>query len=167
MKSLTALAVSSFALVSLFSVSANAASGAGTASVIIKTPISIAETTAMNVGTVIPTNAAASATVVLDFANAASSSNATITGATSGVFTVSGAGTSSFALSTLGTVTLTDQDGNSGADMIMTLSSSPAAGSLALVSGSLPITIGGSLAVGANQVSSGYQGTYNVTVDYN
>ncbi|NQV99179.1 MAG: DUF4402 domain-containing protein [Rhodospirillales bacterium] len=163
MNKLNVLAVSVFAAATLISASAMAASVNSTATVTIKTPIAVAETTALSFGTVIPTVAANSATVVLDFSDSATSANATITGATSGDFNVTGAGSSAFTLSGLGTVQMT----GTGTDMPLVLSSSPAAGSLALSSGALPIVVGGSLTVGANQLSGAYTASYAVTVNYN
>lgn len=164
MKKLTLLAVPAFAAAMAMSASSYAASSGSTATVTIKTPISVAEDTPLAFGTVIPTVATNSASVVLDFADGTSgSTNATVTGATSGDFTVSGADSSSFVLSGLGTVQMT----GTGTDMPLTLTSSPAAGTLALSSGTLAIAVGGTLTVGANQASGAYTASYDVTVNYN
>jgi len=164
MKKLSILAVPAFAAVMAISASSFAATESTTASVTIKTPIAVTETTPMTFGTVIPTNAAATADVVLDFADGATSTNATITGASSGDFNVTGAGTSSFSLSGLGTVVMSN--GTPADDMQLVLTSSVALGTQALSGGALPIAVGGTLTVGANQPSGAYTANYAVTVNY-
>lgn len=165
MKKLTLLAVPAVAGALLMSGSAIAASENTTATVTIKTPISVTQTTPLTFGLIIPTIAGNTADVLLDHSNSASSGNATITGATSGAFNVAGAGTSSFILSGLGTVTMSN--GTPADDMSLVLTSLPVAGTLALVGNNLAIAVGGTLSVGANQTSDDYTANYSVTVNYN
>ena len=163
MKKFSLIAVPAFAVAALLSLSVNAASVTSTATVTIKAPITITETTAMSFGTVIPNAVGTAATVVLGTTNNASSGDATITGAASGEYAVTGAGTAAYTLSGLTSTTMT----GTGAAMALTFTSSPAIGASALVSGAATILVGGSLAVGANQLSGDYTGSYDVTVNYN
>lgn len=162
MKKCNVFAAPVFAAAMVMSASAIAATANSTATVTIKTPIAITETTALSFGTVIPTAAATPATVVLDHSDSATSADATITGATTGDFTVTGADNSAFTISGLGTVSMT----GAGTPMSLTLTSNPAAGSTNLSSGSATINVGGSLSVGANQQSGAYSASYAVTVNY-
>jgi len=165
MKALKLLAVPAFAIASLASASSYAATASGTATVTIQAPIAIAQTTPMAVGTVIHDDQGLAGTATLDAATGAiGGTNTTTTGATRGVFTVTGASDVSFTLSALGTATFTN--GTPAEDMLMTLTSDPAAGALTLTGGSVGINVGGSLPLAANQPTGAYTGTYSVVVNY-
>ena len=137
-----------------------------TAKVKILQPITVAETNALNFGTVI---AGANGTVTLP-ATAAGVAACTgptcVTGtSSSGQFTVSGTKNEDFTVTMPATVTMTGP----GTPLLVTLSNSlPATGKPKLsTAGTYSLNVGGSFPLTTAQVGGDYSGTYNVSVSYN
>ena len=137
-----------------------------TAKVKILQPITVAETNALNFGTVI---AGANGTVTLP---ATAAGVAACTGPTcvagtssSGRFTVTGTKNEDFTVSMPATVSLAGP----GTPLLVTLSSSlPVTGRPKLdVTGSYLLNVGGSFPLTTAQVGGDYSGTYTVSVSYN
>ncbi len=148
----------------LISAGAQAAQGTGTASVIIKKPVSVAAGTLLNFGTLSPGGSAG--TAVLPSSGAAISFTGgvvALAGATSlGTAAVTGEPLANITVSLPGSpIALT---GGTGADLQLTLDeTSPAALD---GTGDATVTVGGSLAIPANHGGGTYSGTYTVDVVY-
>lgn len=158
------------AMVAAFAVPAAAAPGdsdtdTGTATAQIVSPIQILHDVGatLNFGTIVPGTAAG--TVTVDAATGAATGDAeatVVSGATSSAdgFTVTGDDGRGFDITTTGG-SLTGP----GTPMSFTTSASAATGTL--TGGTASFTVGGALAVGANQVGGTYNGTYTAAVAYN
>lgn len=157
---------------------AQAATATGNASATLLTPMSVAQTTAMQFGDLVD-NAGTGGTVILSTAGTASVTGSvvtTTTGATpaAAVFSVTGDANKAYNFSVPTTITLT-----SGANT-MTVGSllasvdgaadqsvnatTPATGNTG--TGTSTVVIGGTLTVAASQAAGSYAGTYTVSVDY-
>ncbi|MGD8571885.1 MAG: DUF4402 domain-containing protein [Gammaproteobacteria bacterium] len=149
-----------------FSSQAIAGSTTGNAQAVIVNPITIAESQAMNFGSIGP--AAAASTVVLSTAGAVSSAAADLvpgTGAAAGVFSVSGEAGYTYAITLPVSATLT-----SGANTMTVDTWTTATGSGTATldgTGADTVNVGATLNVGAGQAAGTYTGTYTITVDYN
>ena len=132
----------------------------GNASAQIAIPVTIAETTALDHGTV--TASGALGTVVISTAGARSVTGgvAELGGSpTQGVFAVTGEANNAFTTTMDPTSSLTGP----GTAMVATLSNDAPAN---LTTGSATINVGSDLAVAASQVAGAYSGTFSITVNY-
>ena len=130
------------------------------ASAQIAIPVSIVETTPLDHGTV--TASGSLGTVVVSVAGARSVTGgvAELGGSpTQGVFTITGEANSAFTTTMDPTSSLTGP----GTAMVATLSNDAPAN---LTAGSATINVASDLAVGANQTSGAYSGTFSITVNY-
>jgi hypothetical protein len=142
-----------------------AATVTGSASANVLTPISIAAgTNAMNFGDVAG-DATNATTVVLTTGGATSSPDGASTAGTptAGDFTVTGSGTLSYNI-TLPTSTVLSSAGNP--DMTVDTFTDSLGGSGTLASGTQDFTVGATLTINANQPAATYNGTYDITVEY-
>lgn len=142
-----------------------AASATGNSNATIVAPIAIAPTaTELNFGDISP-NTATPGTVTVDTASARTGSGVgLVAGGTvsAGVFNVTGCANCAFNVTapTPGAL-LTGPGLDMTITAFTTINSSPLDGA-----GAGTVTVGGTLAVGANQTAGAYAGTYAVTVDY-
>ena len=148
---------------------ANAASTSGTASAVVEAPLTVAQDAEMNFGTV--TGGATPGTVVLDTAGAR-----TVTGGaqvialnpgSAGIFTITGEAGRTYVVTFSASATLSDGSNT------MTVDSFTHNSSGTLVGNSESFQVGGTLNVGANQISGSYSTTnaggspFTITVNYN
>ncbi len=132
----------------------------GNASAQIAIPVTIAETTPLDHGTV--TASGSTGTVVISTAGARSVTGgvAELGGSpTQGVFTVTGEANNAFTTTMDPTSSLTGP----GTAMVATLSNDAPAN---LTAGSATINVASDLAVAASQVAGAYAGTFSITVNY-
>ncbi len=130
------------------------------ASATIAIPISVAETTALNHGTVTASGSLGTVTISTAGVRGVTGGVAALGGTISqGVFTVTGEGNNAFSITRDATSSLSGP----GPAMIATLSDD---GPTNLSSGTQTINVGSSLAVAASQVAGAYSGTYSITVSY-
>ena len=129
----------------------------------ILTAISLAKNSDLVFGNVAPTGSAG--TVVLSAAGSRTPTNVTLASGTfnAASFTATGTGSQTFTITPDSSASLSD-----GASHTLTVDSfTTSAGAGTLSSGNQTFTLGGTLHVGASQVSGAYTGTFNVTVAYN
>ena len=132
----------------------------GNASVQIAIPVTVAETTALNHGTVTASGTVGTVTISNAGVRGVTGGVAALGGSPSqGIFTVTGEGTSAFTT----TVSATSSLSGPGTAMIATLTPTAPAN---LTAGSATVNVASSLAVAANQTAGAYAGTYTVTVNY-
>ena len=144
---------------------ANAATASATATAEILEQVQIVNTAALNFGTIVPDSAAADTVSVA--ANAAGTRNCgslTCAGAASvsaAAFDVTGANGLNVDI-TLGTLaSLSDGGSNT---MPISLSASNTV--LAMTGSAVPLYVGGSITVAANQAAGVYSGNFDVTAEY-
>lgn len=148
--------------IALFSsVPAYAITVTGNASAIIKRNITATETQTMDFGTI--SSGATAATVTLSPAGARSSTLSYYGTSRPGVFNITGEASTPLTIS-FGNGTLS----NGANTMVLSnfTSSTTPASSTTDSGGNLTLNVGADLAVGANQASGTYTGTYTVTVSY-
>lgn len=148
--------------IALFStVSAYAITVTGNASAIIRRTIAATETQTMNFGTI--SSAATAGTVTLSPAGARTSTLSYYGTSRPGVFSITGEPSTPLTIS-FGNGTLSN-GANTMTLSNFTTSTTPAS-STTDSSGNLTLNVGADLAVGANQASGNYTGTYTVTISY-
>ncbi len=156
-----------FAAATLTSGTAFAATGTGQARANIVSPITVAESSVLDFGTIITTGGATNGTVLISTNGTRTCGVVTCTGGTpaAGAFNVTGSVGSTVSVSLPATVTL--RNANSVA-MTATLSSSLASANnrLSLTNGTGTFSVGAELTVAGSQQDGAYTGTYTVTVDY-
>lgn len=150
-----------FTLALFSSVSAYAITVTGNASAIIKRNIAATETQTMNFGTI--SSGATAATVTLSPAGARASTLSYYGTSRPGIFNITGEPSTPLTVS-FGNGTLSN-GANTMALSNFTTSTTPAS-STTDSSGNLTLNVGADLAVGANQASGTYTGTYTVTISY-
>ena len=152
-----------------FTLNASADTETGTANAEILEPLSITESVQMDFGTIAPDDAGGN--VVLDTADTITPVTGFVFSGTplSGEFAVAGSGTLTYAITLPldGVVTLTDNGGNGGTAMPVASFNSNPSGTGALTAGAQTLTVGATLQVGVSQTASTYDGSYDVTVEYN
>lgn len=150
-----------FTIALFSSVSAYAITVTGNANAIIKRNISATETQTMNFGTI--SSGATAAAVTLSPAGTRSSTLSYYGTANPGVFNITGEPSTPLVVSfSNGTLS---NGANTMALSNFTTSTTPAS-STTDSSGNLTLNVGADLAVGANQASGTYTGTYTVTISY-
>jgi Mat/Ecp fimbriae major subunit len=155
-----ALVSTAVAALAFTATTAEAATATGTARAKILRPITVTAVDDLQFGTII-TGAAAS-TVDISTAGARTCGAGLVcSGATTaGSFNITGTTGQTVTISVPASVSLT-----SGANS-MTASLTASAATAVLVANAASFTVGGSLAVGANQADGDYTGTYTATVNY-
>lgn len=154
---------------------ASAANASATATATVVTPIAIAKATDMVFGSFYPS--AVAGTVDVD-TNGTRSVTGGVTAAASGAtpaaakFDVTGQGSATYTIAYAAGVTLTGPGTAMALTQISDLTGAGGAATLAATGtlsagGAQSIYIGGSLAVGANQVAGAYTGNITATVAYN
>ena len=144
---------------------ANNATGTAQAAANIVTPISITKNIDLNFGNIAAAGTAF--TVVLDESGARTSNGGTgtlpsVTGTvTAAEFTVSGLSGATYAVTLPSSITISAGTNN------MTVDGFASNANFTLTGGSDTFNVGATLNVGANQVAGAYNGTFNVTVNYN
>jgi hypothetical protein len=145
------------------------------ASVTIILPITIAQTTALNFGRIVPGDSPGSVTVnkdtgALDFASAGGAVAASGAGIapSRGTFAITGEAGAGFDIDVDPTVVLTSQNDD---DLTVTLTANET-GTLSgvlgsAIEGSATVHVGGSLALIADTPAGSYAGTYAISVTYN
>ena len=126
----------------------------------IAAPISIAESTALNFGFASTSGSSGTVEISLAGVQSATGGVGALGGSLSqGIFTVTGETNNAFTTTVDATSTLSGP----GTNMIATLSNDAPSN---LSGGSATINVSGSLAVGVNQTTGAYTGTYSITVSY-
>lgn len=133
----------------------------GNVSAVIKAAITAIQTQQMNFGTI--SSAATAGTVTLSPAGVRTSTLQYYNTAAAGTFTITAAPSTALTV-TYGNGTLTSGANNMTVSNF-TSSSTPASNTTD-GSGNLTLNVGADLAVGANQPSGSYAGTYTVTLSY-
>ncbi len=132
----------------------------GNASAQIAIPVTIAETTALDHGTVTASGSLGTVTISVAGVRGVTGGVAALGGSPSqGIFSVTGEQNSAFTTTMDPTSTLSGP----GAPMVATLGNDAPAN---LTTGSATINVSSSLAVAASQVAGAYSGTYSITVNY-
>ena len=132
----------------------------GNASAQIAIPVTIAETTALDHGTVTASGSLGTVTISVAGVRGVTGGVGALGGSPSqGVFTVTGDANNAFTTTMDPTSSLTGP----GAPMVATLGNDAPAN---LSSGSATINVSSSLAVAASQTVGAYSGTYSITVNY-
>ena len=152
-------------LAGLYSQTAFATDISATATANVLAPLAISQTAQMNFGDVAGDGTTAT-TVLLSVLGATSSGNGAYTGGTpaAGAFAVTGSGTLAYTIS-LPTVAVTLT--NAALDTVSVDSFIDSkGGSSALVAGADSFTVGATLSLGIAQPAGTYNGTYDVTVEY-
>lgn len=137
------------------------------ASASIVNPISVAQGTALNFGTINTDATGGSVTLTAAATTVASKSGTGVvapSNASSGVFNVTGGAANTYAITVDSSVTLTHTD--TATTISATLTKSKDTGTLS-ASGADSFYVGGTLTIGANQKNGSYSGKYAVTVAYN
>lgn len=130
------------------------------ASARIAIPVTVSETTPLDHGTVTASGSTGTVTISTAGTRGVTGGVAELGGSpTQGIFAVTGEANSAFTTTVASTSSLTGP----GTAMTATLSKSVPS---SLTSGSATLNVGSSLAVGANQTSGAYSGTFAVTVNY-
>ena len=141
--------------------SANAATASATARAKILRQITLTNTSDLQFGTIV-TSAAPSTVAVSSVGVRTCGAGLVCSGTTTAAgFTIGGTTGQVVTISVPASVTLNDGLGNS-----MTASLAASAATTTLVAGAGSFSVGGTLAVGANQVDGDYTGTFDATVDY-
>jgi hypothetical protein len=155
-----ALVSTAVAALAFTATTAEAATATGTARAKILRPVTVTAVDDLQFGTII-TGAAASTVDITPAGGFTCGAGLVCSGTNSeGSFNITGTTGQTVSISVPASVTL-----NSGANS-MTASLTSSASSAVLVANAASFTVGGSLAVGANQADGDYTGTYTVTVDY-
>lgn len=144
----------------IYSTSSYAITVTGHATAVIKRNITATETQTMDFGTISTTGSAA--TVTLSAAGTRSSTLSYYGTSKPGIFTITSEPSTALTIS-FGNGTLSNGT-NTMALSNFTNNSTPAATTDS--SGNLTLNVGADLAVGANQASGTYTGTYTVTISY-
>ncbi len=132
----------------------------GNASAQIAIPVTIAETTALDHGTVTASGSVGTIDITTAGVRSVTGGVTALGGSpTQGVFAVTGEAANSFTTTMDPTSSLTGP----GTAMIATLSNDAPAN---LTAGSATINVASNLAVGANQTAGAYSGTFSITVNY-
>lgn len=148
------------AAAALASTGAQAATATATAKAQILQQITVTRTADLDYATIV-TGAAASTVIVTPAGARTCGTGLVCTGtATAAAFNVVGTVGRVATVSVPATVSLV----SGGNSMLSTLV--PSAATLTLAAAAVPFTVGGTLAVGANQADGAYAGTFTVTVDY-
>ncbi len=154
------IGASIFALTAFLVSGERAEAVTGNASAQIAIPVSIAETTALDHGTVVASGVLGTVTISTAGARGFTGGVTGLGGSpTQGVFAVTGETNNAFTTTVDATSTLSGP----GANMIATLSNDAPSN---LSGGSATINVSASLAVGINQTTGAYSGTYAITVNY-
>ena len=132
----------------------------GNASAQIAIPVTIAETTALDHGTVTASGSVGTVDITTAGVRSVAGGVAALGGSpTQGVFTVTGEANNAFTT----TMDPTSSLSGPGTAMIATLSNDAPSN---LTTGSATINVGSSLAVAASQTAGAYSGTFSITVNY-
>ena len=132
----------------------------GNASATIAIPVTIAETTALDHGTVVASGSVGTVTISVAGVRGVTGGVTALGGSPSqGIFTVTGEAANAFTTTMDPTASLTGP----GTAMVATLGNDAPAN---LTAGSATINVSSSLAVGASQTVGAYSGTYTITVNY-
>ncbi len=132
----------------------------GNASAQIAIPVTIAETTALDHGTVTASGSLGTVTISVAGVRGVTGGVAALGGSPSqGVFTVTGEAANAFTT----TMDPTSSLSGPGTAMIATLGNDAPAN---LTAGAATINVSSSLAVAASQTPGAYSGTYSITVNY-
>jgi hypothetical protein len=144
----------------------NTATSSCNATATIVTGISIAKTSDLNFGSVVPGGSAG--TVAITPAGARTAAGGTslgsATGSSAGAFQVSGLGGATYSITLPASTTITSGGNNM---TVNTFTSTPNATGTLNGGGNQSLAIGATLQVGANQPTGTYTGSFNVTVTYN
>ena len=146
----------------LFAGQAQAANTVTTsASVEIAAPIAITQDAALAFGNLGPSGTSGTATVAPGASSVSVTGGVTELGGTvtSAAYTVTGASGADYSVSIPSDISLT----SGGNSMTLTLSENSSG---TLTGGTDTFSVGGSLAIGANQAAGSYAGTFGVTVNY-
>ncbi len=169
----TVVASSAFAALALGATSAQAATGTGTATATILQQISVTSDRNLSFGAIAPGTSAGD--VVVNNAGTRTSCGVTastgvcIGTTTSANFNISGSAGNTVAITlpaAATTFTLTNTTGTGAETMTLKSMTGSATTATLSASGAASFTMGGTLAVGANQVAGDYSGTFTVTVQY-
>ena len=162
-----------FSGVSVMASAQNTATQSATASAKIVAPITLTKTTDLRFGTI--ATSSASGTVLVEptaGATATASDGATMVASSlantgPAVFTITGESDQKFSLNvkTGDVITLSNSNGSKTMDVTLAIPDFTETKNT-LTGGTRSLIIGGSLAVGANQVSGAYSKTFDVTVAY-
>ncbi len=132
----------------------------GNASAQIAIPVTIAETTPLDHGTVTASGSLGTVDITTAGVRSVTGGVAELGGSpTQGVFTVTGEAANAFTTTMDPTSSLTGP----GAPMVATLGNDAPAN---LTTGSATINVGSNLAVAASQTAGAYAGTFSITVNY-
>ena len=130
------------------------------ASAQIAIPVTIAESTALDHGTVASSGSLGTVTISLAGVRGVTGGVTALGGSPAqGIFTVTGEGTNAFTT----TMDPTSSLSGPGTAMVATLANDAPAN---LTAGSATVNVSSSLAVAASQVAGAYSGTYSITVNY-
>ncbi len=155
-----AAAASAFAVTALLSFGERAEAITANSNARIAIPVTVSESNALSFGFAFPSGVAGTIEMSLSGVQTTTGGVLALGGPHSqGIFAVTGEANNAFTTTIAATSTLS----GSGADMVATLSNDAPAN---LTSGSATINVSGSLAVGVNQTTGIYTGTYSVTVNY-
>lgn len=155
------IAGAAIAALGLGTTAVQAATASATARAKILRQVTITNTTALQFGTIV-TGTAASTVVISSAGTRACGTGLVCSGASSAAgFNVTGTSGQVVAVSVPSTVTLTTTAGDS-----MTASLAASASTVTLASNAGSFSVGGTLAVGANQADGDYEGTFVATADY-
>lgn len=137
------------------------------ADAVIVQPIAVVNTSGLNFGRIAADSAASTVTIDSAGGRTGSLPNVLImTGSNPSAagFDVTGAAGLAYSITVPATTTLNGPNGNS---MVATLNPSKTSGTLSSPAGTDSFSVGGSLAVGANQAAGAYKGSFQVAVQYN
>ena len=147
---------------------ANAATAQADAKANILEQVSVASNGVdLDFATIVSAPTASTVTVNALGVRTACSGGAVCSGTTTAAgFTIGGTTGQTVTIDADATVTLTNTTGTGGETMVATLTESAATHVITGVAATDVFSVGGSLAVGANQVDGAYEGTFDVDVDY-
>ena len=157
----------------MYSAGASAASVNGDADATIITPIVLAQTAAMNFGTISPGTVSSTITVDNADGRTLATGDASLVGgagATSGAFTINGSNAVAYTMTLTTDAVLTDA---AGANPLTMLAASLTVTQPALTGAAVPFTIGGTLTVPSGHPAGSYSTTnaagvpFTVTANYN
>jgi hypothetical protein len=166
MKKLLAISLVMFAFTAATFAQVTASS---TAAAVIIAPLTISNTVGLHFGTAM--RGASAGTVVLTPAGVRSATGGVTLSplapvATVASFTIDGEPGRAYTI-TIPTTDVTISDGGTNSMIVNTFASSPASGTYTPAGASTILTVGATLNVLANQASGTYNGTFNVSVNYN
>ena len=148
---------------SFFSTTVTAATENGTATAVVLTPLSIVQTTQMNFGDVAGDADNATTVTLASGGGTTASAGANAAGSpVPGGFTVTGSGSLAYDITFPTPSSLT----GAGTAMVVDTFETSVGTTSSLSKGSDSFTVGAVLHVNANQTSGTYNGTYDVTVQY-